>query len=137
LKRANMVWYALFWMSQYAVKNSLNNLICIYHCCDWSRIWFNAATVWKEQSFLVKLMIPVHKLMIQVTYRYINSWRGSYSRDHMVVVCVISAYHHWSCGFESHSWWGVLDTTLCDKVCQWLGIGQWYSPGAPVSSATI
>jgi hypothetical protein len=24
LKRANMVWYALFWMSQYAVKNSLN-----------------------------------------------------------------------------------------------------------------
>jgi hypothetical protein len=23
-----------------------------------------------------------------------------------------------SCEFESHSWRGVLDTTLCDKVCQ-------------------
>ena len=34
--------------------------------------------------------------------------------------CAISAYHHWSCESESHSWWGVLDTTLCDKVCQWL-----------------
>jgi len=23
---------------------------------------------------------------------------------------------------------GVLDTTLCDKVCQWLVAGQWFSP---------
>jgi hypothetical protein len=30
----------------------------------------------------------------------------------------IAVYHHLSCEFKS--WWGVLDTTLCDKVCQWL-----------------
>jgi hypothetical protein len=29
---------------------------------------------------------------------------------------------------------GVLYTTLCDKVCQWLAAGQWFSMGAPVSS---
>ena len=29
---------------------------------------------------------------------------------------------------------GLLDTTLCDKVCQSLGTGQWFSPGTPVSS---
>ena len=29
---------------------------------------------------------------------------------------------------------GVLDTSLCDKVCQWLTAGQWFSPGTPVSS---
>ena len=23
-------------------------------------------------------------------------------------------------------------TTLCDKVCQWLAAGQWFSPGNPV-----
>ena len=28
----------------------------------------------------------------------------------------------------------VLDTTLCDKVCQWLATGQWFSPGTLVSS---
>jgi hypothetical protein len=28
----------------------------------------------------------------------------------------------------------VLDTTLCDKVCQWLATGQWLSPGTPISS---
>ena len=30
--------------------------------------------------------------------------------------------------------WGVLDTTLCDKVCQWHAAGQWFSPGTPVFS---
>ena len=30
--------------------------------------------------------------------------------------------------------WGVLDITLCDKVCQWLAAGQWFSPGTPFSS---
>ena len=30
--------------------------------------------------------------------------------------------------------WGVLDTTLCDKICQWLATGRWFSPGTPVSS---
>ena len=29
---------------------------------------------------------------------------------------------------------GVLDTTLCDKVCQWLATDRWFSPGTPVSS---
>ena len=34
--------------------------------------------------------------------------------------------------------WGVkknvLDTTLCDKVCQWLAAGRWFSLCTPVSS---
>jgi len=29
---------------------------------------------------------------------------------------------------------GVLDTTLCDKVCQWLAAGGVFFPGTPVSS---
>jgi len=29
---------------------------------------------------------------------------------------------------------GVLETTLCDQVCQWLAAGRWFSPGTPVSS---
>ena len=28
----------------------------------------------------------------------------------------------------------VLITTLCDKVCQWLATGRWFSPDTPVSS---
>jgi hypothetical protein len=31
-------------------------------------------------------------------------------------------------------WQGVFNATLCDKVCQWLATGRWFSPGTPVSS---
>jgi hypothetical protein len=58
--------------------------------------------------------------------------------DRMVVGFIttyaISSYHHKGCcEFESRSLWGVLDTTLCDKVCQWLVTGRWLSPGTLVS----
>ena len=47
--------------------------------------------------------------------------RGCHGRDRMVVgytsTYAISAYHHRSCEFVPCSWQGVLDTTLCDKVC--------------------
>jgi hypothetical protein len=29
---------------------------------------------------------------------------------------------------------GVLNTTLCDKACQWLTEGRWFYPGTPISS---
>jgi hypothetical protein len=29
---------------------------------------------------------------------------------------------------------GVLNTTLCDKVCQWLAADRWFSPGTPIST---
>ena len=35
--------------------------------------------------------------------------------------------------FKLRSWRGVLDTTVCDKVCQWLATGRWFSPCPPVS----
>ena len=38
------------------------------------------------------------------------------------------------CELKARSWRGVLDTTLCDKVCQWLGTGRWVCPGTPISS---
>ena len=48
--------------------------------------------------------------------------RGSGGRDRMVVgfttTYAINAQHHLSCDFESRSWISVLNTTLCNKVCQ-------------------
>ena len=34
----------------------------------------------------------------------------------------------------SRSWWGVLDTPLCDKVCQWPAAGRCFSPCTLLSS---
>jgi hypothetical protein len=56
----------------------------------------------------------------------------------VVVMIICWIYHylckHWRCRFEPRSWRGVLDTTLCDKVCQWLSAGRWFSLDTPVSS---
>ena len=43
-------------------------------------------------------------------------------------------YQHKRREFEPHSCRGVLDATLCDKVCQWLVTGRWFSQGTPVCS---
>ena len=47
------------------------------------------------------------------------SLRGRRGRDRIVVgsttIYAISVYHHLCCEFESRSWQGVLDTTLCDN----------------------
>ena len=47
---------------------------------------------------------------------------GRRGRDRMevgfITICAIRAYHHLSYEFEPRSLSGVLDTTLCDKVCQ-------------------
>jgi len=98
--------------------------------------------------------ISIHPIVIQIirlvsiyleSILYMFWWNsmcpppsGHRGRDLMVVgltaTYAISAYHHQSCEFKPHSWWGVLETTICDKVCQWLAICQWFSPGTPVSS---
>jgi hypothetical protein len=77
--------------------------------------------------------------LIKVNYSHQINSALLHGRGRMVVgfttTCAISAHHLLSCEFECHSWEGLLVTTLCDKVCQWLATGQWFSPGTPVFSA--
>ena len=60
-------------------------------------------------------------------------------RDRMVVgfktTYTISAYHHWSCEFESHSG----EVYLIQHyviVCKWLATCRWFSPGPLAPSRT-
>jgi hypothetical protein len=55
---------------------------------------------------------------------------GFYGRDRIIV-----GFTHYLCTqwlsplnseFESRSWRGVLDITLCDKDCQWPEAGRWF-----------
>ena len=63
-----------------------------------------------------------HVSEIVVTLGY-DSYKSVGCRGRNVVgfttTCAISASHHISCEFDSCSWQGVLNTTLCDKVGQW------------------
>jgi hypothetical protein len=68
--------------------------------------------------------IQMHGRVLQErkTVPIVWSARG---HDQMVVgftnTYAVSAYYHHSCDFESCSWRGVLDVTLCHKICQWHG----------------
>jgi hypothetical protein len=92
--------------------------------------------VFREWVFK-SLMTTRHELCDSFCFITVKTL-GRRGRDRMVVgfttTCGISACHHYSCEFEPCSWRGVLNTTLCDIVCQWLATGRWFSPGTPVSS---
>ena len=56
-----------------------------------------------------------------------------------IVVCFVDigwilVYHSLNFLFIICSWRGVLNTTLCDEVSQWLAAGQLFSPGTTVTS---
>ena len=92
-------------------------------------------TKWLENLVMILCVLVswVNLLMFIVTISYLFYF-------HDTIVCrwiynyLCNAYHHLNWEFESHLWWDVLDTTLCDKVCQWLPTGQLFSPGTLVSS---
>jgi hypothetical protein len=98
---------------------------------------------WKTHNFIIYLAVNliVKSLEINVARLrpdcFLSIPGGRRGHDRMVVgfttTFAVSAYHHWSCEFESFRW-GVIDTTLYDKVCLWLVTGQWFSPGTLVSS---
>jgi hypothetical protein len=75
----------------------------------------------------------VLKYLVVLLVLFSNTLRDSRGRDRMVVGFTISTYHHY-CEFEPRSWRGILDTTLCYIVCQWLATGRCFSPGTPVCS---
>jgi hypothetical protein len=83
-----------------------------------------------KKIFIISSIFPLF-----IVFELISIRRG---RDRMVVgfttTCAISAYRHWSCEFKYRLWCGVLDTTLCDKVCHLLATGRLFSLDTPVSS---
>jgi hypothetical protein len=48
-------------------------------------------------------------------------------------LCCIAYISPLSLEFESSWGWDVRDATLCDKVCQWLATGRWFSLSILVS----
>ena len=82
-------------------------------------------------------MVKHHGLNFPCVSLSHSDTRGRSDRDRMVVGFIttyeISAYNDSICEFEPLSCRGVFDTTLCDKVCQWVAAGRCFSPGTPIS----
>ena len=60
---------------------------------------------------------------------------GSWIYDYLCIPMVYWEIKIYKCLSPLTLWVRIpLDTTLCDKACQWLAAGRWFSPGTPVSS---
>ena len=113
-------------------------MLCLYRgTSNWmftvikyfSAIWYNLNWFCKS----VKRSKHYYYIILHISNR---DRRG---RDRIVVGFIttyaIGAYHQYRCEFEPRcSWRGVLDTTLCDKVCQCLAADWRFSLSTPLSS---
>ena len=79
----------------------------------------------------ILLIRSVHEIAIAITEK---AWGPSLSWSHG------SSIYNYLCNQYLTLWvryplrGGVLDTTLCYKVCQWLAANRWFSLSTPVSS---
>ena len=70
----------------------------------------------------------------------LDYYRGLRGRDPMVVgLRIYMQSVHITTNFVSSNPLirGVLDATLCDKVCESLAAGRWFSPGTPPTKLTV
>ena len=112
----------------------------------------------KEKGLLEAYTINSSKQRAQFVFTYIF-WRSvtsiSWLQKNCTIQCMAGkrkvswpwSYGSWIYNYLCNQWltpltlwirfsirWGVLDTTLCEKVCQRLATGLWFSPDTPVSS---
>ena len=97
----------------------------------WSLMWFLQISYARTYQWRgVSQRYDFNQFGFSFSYRiYVHvhivdgpSWSYSFV---FTTACAISAYHHRICEFDPRSWRGILDTTICDKVCQWLTTGRW------------
>jgi len=79
------------------------------------------------QLYMLSFVRTVVPLLYEHQFCSRPSWSWSYGSWINNSLCnqCLSLLKLW---VQTPSWWGVLDTTLCDKVCQVLATGRWFSP---------
>ena len=97
--------------------------------CQWmSRPQSNlTVTLFEDKCLLLVLTLNLVPILGTSTL-YTCLKRFNYTIEHLYNIILSS-------NLVRHSWRGVLNTTLCDKVCQWHVAGLWFSLGTQVSSS--
>ena len=133
---------------------SLSHKVYQNHCAFKNVAYFSTCRVW---ICLCVLWLNLSTLIIKMELPHVVN-RGNMVTANLcsitciymyIVLCTVNILLGSSCSCFYGSWiynylclsplalWGVLDTTLCDKVCSWLAAGRWFSPATPVPSTNI
>jgi hypothetical protein len=85
-------------------------------------------SIYQYNEIIRPFLLPISLKL----YRLFQGERADRSTEQVIPLITLASFGSGLC--TTRLWWGVLHTTLCDKVCQWLVTGRWFSPGTPVSS---
>ena len=129
--RVHMMKYLKFVLQIRFLRQKSYNTICFFYGNSWRKIIMSTLMKWHLVHYI---LTKFEKGLSEPEKHYIMCCVCDCMVVGFTTTYAISAYHHCSCEFESPSWRDVFNTTLCNKVCQWLVTGQWFSPGTLVSS---
>ena len=110
----NSIYICLEWMYSYFCKKNctlVQNNTCTYQ-------GFNNVETCTIVRSLYLSIIKILTVMVMIVWYFLCNQ-------------CLSPLKLW---VPTRTWRCELDTTLCDKVWQWLATGRWFSPGTPVSS---
>ena len=138
-------------INQHIMDTSWNIYIYIYIfnqfncatfvCLLWVTTWisntvchglFLYSIVWSAMviPFLIGDFVDHHYLYLLFIYMYVLLWTITFERiwlyQFLRAIVVVIVYQNWWCEFKFLSG-RARCTTLCDKVCQWLATGRWFS----------
>ena len=117
------------YIRQFITRRSINSQVI---SCFILYFWYLFKAI-KEKSEVKKYLLNHYKSYFKLNAHQGLSWSQSYGSWIYNYLCnqCISPLTLWvQIPFRR----GVLNTTLCDKVCQWVAAGRWFSTGISVSS---
>jgi len=128
------LWVYLFYGSLGFYSVCFVSHLWLYYCCLVYRV-----SICSKVKLLLYTVYQINdkqfRLEVCLLYQSITgpSWSWSYGSWIYNYLCnqCLSPLTLW---VRTRVRRGVLESTLCDKVCQWLAEGQRFSPGTPVSS---
>ena len=120
-------WYLMSFFHKYNVTKCLGHYYAIWTS---DSNFFGPASGWPSIQPLNDVYHDVSlSIYVNLSWRSLWSWSyGSWIYNYLCNQCLSPLM--W---VRNHSWRGVLDTTLCDKVRQLLKRGRWFSSGTPDS----
>jgi hypothetical protein len=125
------------------ISTLVSSNFCLFsfvHCiaCPSATYSFWLPLLCTNFCFLFILAVALFELRLLITPLYVQAFFYFYFGRCIVRITVsdylFGIFIHFFCCYIYTSPPSVLDTALCDTVCQWLTIGRWFSPGTLVSS---
>ena len=129
-----MRWHYKYWAPRVGLVQSRHHLVKMYKLLSAWNSWKIAHLASRQHPLAHSKWKwkPQNPAVISIL-----AWNGTRGGRDRMVVRFITTYA--ICLSPLKLWVriplrrGVLDTTWCDQVCQWLATGRWFSPCTPVS----